>query len=302
MHMQRWMLHRARMRFDTAVALISQTVTIVSAFNDATCEAFKNDAQAVTAARRCHCATQCSSAADGRYIYAMHFVSRASADVAASTPAETAVCAESVQSSRWAHRAHRNHSCQTRTRTHKQRRDTAQWSGQIYALQGSASAQRWRRCHGGRWAASCHRSWERRATSTSNISGTDRTQPKGQSAKPRCSPSQMTRYAPVVGRPALGVPAAKALKPCAVRSPGAMVTSAESALDIGMLAESACDPPTPSPPRCGLLTPASAALVSSALGWSVRSQGGMVASSAPAIRWITLLPALPSYDSAEKSS
>ena len=98
--MQRWMLHRARMRFDTAVALISQTVTIVSAFNDATCEAFKNDAQAVTAARRCHCATQCSSAADGRYIYAMHFVSRASADVAASTPAETAVCAESVQSSR----------------------------------------------------------------------------------------------------------------------------------------------------------------------------------------------------------
>ena len=32
--------------------------------------------------------------------YAMHFASRASADVAASTPAETAVCAESVQSSR----------------------------------------------------------------------------------------------------------------------------------------------------------------------------------------------------------
>ena len=88
--------------------------------------------------------------------YAMHFASRASADVAASTPAETAVCAESVQSSRWAHRAQRNHSCQTRTRTHKQRRDTAKWSGQVYALQGSASAQRWRRCHSGRGAASCH--------------------------------------------------------------------------------------------------------------------------------------------------
>ena len=37
----------------------------------------------------------------GRWtLHAMHFASRASADVAASTPAETAVCAESVQSSR----------------------------------------------------------------------------------------------------------------------------------------------------------------------------------------------------------
>jgi len=134
------------------------------------------------------------------------------------------------------------------------------------------------------------------------ISGTDRNQPKGQNAKPRCSPSQMMRYAPMVGRLALGVPAAKGLKPGAVRSPGVMVTSAESALDIGMLAESACDPATPSPPRCALLSPASAPLASSALGCSVRSQGGMVASSAPAIWRITLLPAPPSYDSAEKSS
>ena len=76
-----------------------------------------------------------------------------------------------------------------------------------------------------------------------------------------------------------------------------MVTSAESALDIGMLAESACDPPTPSPPRCGLLTPASAALVSSALGWSVRSQGGMVASSESALE----IGMLPEFVSAEET-
>ena len=53
----------------------------------------------------------------GRWtLHAMHFASRASADVAASTPAETAVCAESVQSSRF-HRAHRNHHAK-RARTH----------------------------------------------------------------------------------------------------------------------------------------------------------------------------------------